>query len=81
MQDLEKVSMIDRVANLAASAVRASMAAAHGQRVVADSGLRDARLRICAACPSNQGSTCGRCGCVLAVKTRSYNDVCPIGLW
>lgn len=40
-----------------------------------------ARASICATCPFNQGLKCGKCGCVLAVKTRSMKSKCPVNKW
>jgi len=41
------------------------------------------RAAICAACPSNGGTTCKECGCPLAMKTRSMRDTneCPLKKW
>lgn len=46
------------------------------------------RAELCVQCPfishltamSNVPS-CGKCGCVLAAKTRSMKSSCPIGTW
>lgn len=47
-------------------------------------GLTDpkARMAICNECPfKTDDGRCGKCGCVLAAKTRVKKSSCPIGRW
>lgn len=44
------------------------------------------RMEICRACEHAQGPGgkkifCGKCGCVLAGKTRIQREKCPLGKW
>jgi len=56
----------------------------------APAALQDARLRACRACPHRKRkgvsarlsvSVCGRCGCVLRLKTRIRGESCPDDRW
>ncbi len=40
------------------------------------------RMNVCNKCPfKSDNGRCGKCGCVLAAKTRVKKSTCPIGLW
>ena len=41
------------------------------------------RLEICKACPEliKLTSTCKKCGCFMAIKTKIQGAVCPLGKW
>lgn len=40
------------------------------------------RMAICNVCPfKSDDGRCGKCGCVLAAKTRVKKSSCPIGRW
>lgn len=39
------------------------------------------RMAICAACPNLRAGVCAECHCVMALKTKLPNAVCPIGHW
>ena len=51
---------------------------------LASGGITDPkeRLSICNTCPfKGDDGRCGKCGCVLAAKTRVKKASCPIGRW
>ena len=51
---------------------------------LATGGVTDpkARMEICNVCPfKSPDGRCGKCGCVLAAKTRVKKSSCPIGRW
>lgn len=51
---------------------------------LATGGVTDpkARMEICNSCPfKSDDGRCGKCGCVLAAKTRVKKSSCPIGRW
>lgn len=39
------------------------------------------RMQICMECEHKNAVTCGKCGCVLEIKTRSMRASCPVGKW
>lgn len=39
------------------------------------------RLAICEKCPNYRNGQCGICLCVLALKARFSEFVCPLGIW
>lgn len=41
------------------------------------------RFEICKACPEliKLTSTCKKCGCLMALKTKIQGAICPIGKW
>lgn len=48
-----------------------------------DETLSKTRLDICKACPElvKVTTTCKKCGCFMAVKTKLQGAACPIGKW
>jgi len=43
--------------------------------------LKRKRLEVCNTCEFKRGSTCGKCGCILVLKTRIKTETCPEGKW
>ena len=43
--------------------------------------LRAKRLAICKECKFYTGSTCKKCGCLMAIKTALIATNCPLGIW
>ncbi len=43
--------------------------------------LFSARKAICDNCEHGQSVKCGKCGCIIAAKTKSIHSACPIDLW
>ena len=45
--------------------------------------VKQERLLICKKCPEyvELTSMCKKCGCIMELKTRLENVVCPIGKW
>jgi len=45
--------------------------------------LKEQRISICRQCPEYISLTtqCKKCGCIMEMKTRLENAVCPIGKW
>ena len=41
----------------------------------------DERMKICNDCDHKKGPICGKCGCVLAFKTKLNGSHCPIDKW
>lgn len=39
------------------------------------------RRHVCFLCKSRKNWRCGECGCVIAMKTRSPDEKCPLGNW
>ena len=39
------------------------------------------RKTICRRCDHNKGGLCGRCGCVIMLKTKLKTENCPEGFW
>lgn len=39
------------------------------------------RIAICNNCEFKRNSRCGKCGCILEVKTRCLSCNCPISKW
>jgi hypothetical protein len=54
-------------------------------KMFADKTLVDARNILCNACPDKTSvfstDVCGKCGCVLAAKTKLSGAMCPAGKW
>ena len=50
---------------------------------VEDTQLGKDRLEICKACPEfiKLTTTCKKCGCFMAAKTKLKGAACPIGKW
>lgn len=50
---------------------------------VEDTQLGKDRLEICKACPEfiKLTTTCKKCGCFMAAKTKLKGATCPIGKW
>lgn len=50
---------------------------------LADSEVQVTRYDICKSCPSFTVvlKTCRECGCIMPLKTRLANAVCPLGKW
>ncbi len=48
-----------------------------------DESLEKERYDICLACPEllNITKQCKQCGCVMSLKTKLRNAVCPLGKW
>lgn len=48
-----------------------------------ESELKEARLSICRDCAHWRPRTgrCGKCGCIMQLKTSLKNAKCPIGKW
>lgn len=40
-----------------------------------------ARLEICEPCEHFNGTTCAKCGCIMALKVKFSEMECPIGNW
>ena len=40
-----------------------------------------ARLEICGPCEHYNGTTCGQCGCIMALKVKFAHMECPVGRW
>ena len=69
---------------IAASPVDMLKGVAKGAVDLATGGVTDPkdRLAICSTCPfKSDNGRCGKCGCVLAAKTRVKKATCPIGKW
>jgi hypothetical protein len=45
------------------------------------SEVKEARMAICHACEHLKAGVCGKCFCVMKVKTTLANAECPIHLW
>lgn len=43
--------------------------------------IAESRLFICHGCPLRKNARCGKCGCLLAAKTRNLNSHCPVNKW
>jgi len=52
-------------------------------KIVQDQSVLDNRLEICKACPHliKLTTTCKKCGCFMAAKTKLQGAECPIGKW
>jgi hypothetical protein len=52
-------------------------------KYVEDEELGNTRLEICKGCPEliQLTTTCKKCGCFMAVKTKLKASTCPIGKW
>lgn len=70
-------TLIDRAKRLAAAAVDFWK---DGMRI-ADSHEQETRYGICTECPIRHGSTCGDCGCIIALKVKARSSSCPRGRW
>ena len=43
--------------------------------------IAEKRLKICFECSYKKDIRCGKCGCILAAKTRNLNSNCPVNKW
>ena len=52
-------------------------------KYVEDEELGKTRLKICKGCPEliQLTTTCKKCGCFMAAKTKLQGATCPIGKW
>lgn len=52
-------------------------------RLIEDHTVIENRLKICKACPEliKLTSQCKKCGCVMPLKVKLAEAVCPIGKW
>lgn len=48
-----------------------------------DDELAEKRYKICLSCPELIDLTkqCKKCGCVMTLKTKLRNAICPLGKW
>jgi hypothetical protein len=55
----------------------------HSRNYVKDPSISDARYQICKACPEliKLTTQCKKCGCLMKVKTKLQQAVCPLGKW
>ena len=54
----------------------------HG-KYLEDMSIADDRLSICKSCPEliKATTTCKKCGCFMAAKTKLEAAACPLGKW
>ena len=53
------------------------------EEYIAPQEIQDARLAVCATCPSKDPAQdfCNACGCVTFMKARIIDQFCPEGKW
>ena len=52
-------------------------------KILEDPAVAENRMNICKSCPEliKLTTTCKKCGCFMAVKTKLTGAVCPLGKW
>lgn len=71
------------VKNAAGAVIRTAAGILSGDTVVADEDLKAHRLEICLQCNeyNEAAKRCSRCGCFTGLKTKLFNERCPLGKW
>jgi hypothetical protein len=55
----------------------------NGNATKVDPAIQKERIKICAACPEliKKTGQCGKCGCIVNMKTQYADESCPIDKW
>ena len=80
LEELKKLKEQSRTIVASLDQSTRAIAEKHGLHILQKEKVNE-RLKICEACPNYRNGHCGICLCVLALKARFEEFVCPLGVW
>jgi hypothetical protein len=80
-EDDKELSILERAKNLSVAVKDVAVDAAKRKKVMTKKDEATKRLDMCRSCKFYNKGICGKCGCVMAVKTKIKESRCPVGKW